>query len=428
MLTILNLWHSTAVLLFGIVISLEIAGEGNVTKYKKLIGTLFLALLLLQGIFVLLFDTSTVEKLYPLITHLPLVLVLTVLFEKSIGISIISVCTAYLCCQIPNWGNIAVYAYTDSILISEVVYNALLLLTYVFLHRYVVQATYNVMAYSRRSLLLFGGLPLTYYVFDYTTTVYSNILYNSNSVLIEFLPTVLILFYVLFITAYHFQMQQYAQEELRNSILEINQKEALTEISMLRQAEMRAAIYQHDMRHHLMMIDGFLQANQPEQASSYIHKTEEDLIAFVPKRFCKNESVNLICSFFSGKAEQLGISIQTDIRLPDPLPVSDTELCAILSNGLENALNAVSLTQFSKKYIKLYCDIRQNNLLIEILNPYEGDCIIKDGIPVSDTPGHGYGCRSIQAIAEHHKGLAIFHAEDGLFTARVALPIKQKNN
>ena len=300
MLTILNLWHSTAVLLFGIVISMEIAGEGNVTKYKKLIGTLFLALLLLQGIFVLLFDTSTVEKLYPLITHLPLVLVLTVLFEKSIGISIISVCTAYLCCQIPNWGNIAVYAYTDSILISEVVYNALLLLTYVFLHRYVVQATYNVMAYSRRSLLLFGGLPLTYYVFDYTTTVYSNILYNSNSVLVEFLPTVLILFYVLFITAYHFQMQQYAQEELRNSILEINQKEALTEISMLRQAEMRAAIYQHDMRHHLMMIDGFLQANQPEQASSYIHKTEEDLIAFVPQRFCKNESVNLICSFFSG--------------------------------------------------------------------------------------------------------------------------------
>ena len=220
-------------------------------------------------------------------------------------------------------------------------------------------------------------------------------------------------------------MQQFTQQELRNSILEINHKQSLTEINMLRQEEMRTAILRHDMRHHLMMIESFLQANQPEQASAYIHQTEQTISAVLPKRFCKNEPVNLICAYYANKAEQQNIQFTATVQLPEVVPFPDTELCAILSNGLENAINALTTSTNKDPYIYLYCTIQQNRLLIEIQNPYSGTCTMRNGIPTSNQPGHGYGCRSIQAITETHHGICSFQTDNQLFILRIALPVQQ---
>jgi len=57
-------------------------------------------------------------------------------------------------------------------------------------------------------------------------------------------------------------------------------------------------------------------------------------------RFCENETVNLILSSYAGKAKQSDITFSIDARLPDTLLLSDTELCSILSNALDNALRA----------------------------------------------------------------------------------------
>ena len=49
---------------------------------------------------------------------------------------------------------------------------------------------------------------------------------------------------------------------------------------------------------------------------------------------------------------------------------------------------------------------------------------MRDGLPVSGRDGHGYGCRSIQSIAEQHRGLCSFEPNEGLFTLRVMLPLE----
>ena len=72
----------------------------------------------------------------------------------------------------------------------------------------------------------------------------------------------------------------------------------------------------------------------------------------------------------------------------------------------------------------LYCGIRLNKLLIEVRNPYDTPPVMRDGVPVSDAVGHGFGCRSIQAIAQQRGGLCQFLAERGTFLLRVVLPAK----
>ena len=114
------------------------------------------------------------------------------------------------------------------------------------------------------------------------------------------------------------------------------------------------------------------------------------------------------------------------ITLPRTVPISDTELCSILSNGLENALHAVSALPEQEKRMELYCDVRFKKLLIEIKNPYKGEIDFQNGLPVATGDGHGYGCLSIRTIAEQNGGLCSFETGDGIFTVRIILPLSDR--
>lgn len=423
LLTILSVFNYGLVLLYGLFLSVFIAGGWENGKQRSLVIALCPAFLLIQTLCWLLLGEDTVKKLYPLIVHLPLILSLIFALKKPVGVSIVSVLTAYLCCQLPRWGNIAVDAVLGSELAGEMAYTLLIAPLFFLLVHYFVKPAHSAMTYSRQSLLLFGSLPAVYYLFDYATTIYSDSLYAGIPALNELIPTVLILFYLLFLTAYHHETQQRIKAELQSSAQAALFRQAQKEMDALHQAQTQAAIYRHDMRHHLNVIDSFLATGQPEQALAYIRKTREDMTSISVKRFCENETVNLICSSFADKAARMEVRLTVNARLPEVLSVSDTELCAILSNGLENALNAVAQLDDAARWIRLYCGVKRNQLLIEIANPYAGSIVIEDGLPVTTEAGHGYGCRSIRAIVLQHGGLYTFTPEKGIFHLQIALPL-----
>ena len=351
------------------------------------------------------------KQLYPLIVHLPLALILIFALKKPVGVAVVSVCTAYLCCQLPRWVNLSVTAMTGSAVAGELCYTLLIGPIFLLLRRFFVRPAYEAMTLSPQSLWLFGSLPVAYYVFDYATVVYADALGSSVQALNEFLPTALIIFYVLFLSAYHRQLKSQADGAMERSMLQAQLKQAAVEMSSLRQAETQMAVYQHDIRHHMNAIDGLLAAGEPERARAYIQKVRSDVEAVVPQRFCANELVNLLCSSFSKKAEGMGIELRITALLPEKLALPDTELCSLLSNGLENALHAAP----PPGPVTLYCGVRQNKLLIEISNPYDGEITFRDGLPAARQQGHGYGCRSIRTIVQRHRGLCSFDAEGGLF-------------
>ena len=421
----LDIFCYVLVLIYGLALSADLSTGGYVSRQQKYLLTLLcLLFLLMQGLGLVLLGERAVKQLYPLVTHVPLVLILILFMKKSVGVAIVSTCTAYLCCQPPRWGRIAVEALTQSTLAAELVYILLIPVMYYLLRRFFVAAAYNTMTSSTAALLLFGSLPVTYYIFDYATTIYSDALYSGIQALNEFLPTVLITFYVLFLPAFHLQSQRRADAEMQRSMLEAELEQSQSEMDSLHRLETQTAVYQHDMRHHLNAIDGFLAAGKPQQAEEYIRKVRSDIERITPKRYCDNELVNLLCSSFAGKAQRMGVRLEVDAKLPRELSVSDTELCAVLSNALENALRAVSDQPEADRWVTLYCGVRLGKLLVEIQNPCAEGLVMRDGLPVSERAGHGYGCRSIQTIAERRGGLCEFRARGGIFSMQLVLPVK----
>ena len=420
---LLELFNYGLVLIYGLFLSAEISGGWKNSRQKLIVFALLPVLLLVQCLVWLLLDLRTVRELYPLIVHLPLVLILVFALKKKVGVALVSVCTAYLLCQLPRCVKLAVAAVSADPLAGELCYSLCIISLFFVLRKWFVRAAHEAMTASPQSLLLFGSLPVIYYFFDYAVAVYPDYLHANLQAMSEFLPTALILFYILFLTAYHTQTRKRTDAELQGAILEASLKQSLQEIDDLRQAEMQTRVYQHDMRHHLTAIAGFLSSGDSQQAELYIKKVQSDVDCLSPKRFCENEIVNLLCASFAGKAEHMGVRLTVKAALPEVRTIPETELCSVLSNGLENALQAAAALPPARRKVSFRCSVRRNKLLIEIQNPYSGEVVLRDGLPVSAREKHGYGCRSMRSIVERNHGQCSFEAASGIFTFRAALPL-----
>ena len=432
-ISILDVFNYALTVLFGYPLIIALAGGFKTRRDWIVFLTLCPALLALQTCSLLAWGWDATRRIYPLIVHLPIVLGLVFGMKRPAGISLVSLFVGVLCCHFPRHAGIVASVATGSALAAEVTYVAVTVLLFPLLLRYFVPSAQDAMNESAKSRFFFGILPLVDYICEFTFVPllplpFSRILpvdYNYSSVQIfaEVMPTVVGQFYMIYTAAYRQQLRRRTEAELLSSHMAEQLRQAEMEMSSLRQAEDQAAAYRHDMRHHLAAIDGFLAAGSPQQARDYIKGVRTGAEVIPQRRFCENELANLLCSSFSAKAERMGVRLKVEASVPGNLAIPNTELCALLSNGLENALNAAGTQEEGRRWVEFRCRVRLGKLLIEIRNPYSGEILFRDGLPVSGQPHHGYGCRSIRTIAEAHQGIYGFSAEGGIFTLRVALPV-----
>jgi sensor histidine kinase regulating citrate/malate metabolism len=197
---------------------------------------------------------------------------------------------------------------------------------------------------------------------------------------------------------------------------------AQTEFASLRQLQQNAASYRHDMRHHFALLQGLASKEQLDGIIEYLRTVQSDMDAITPIRFCENETVNLILSAFATKAKQAEIMLTVDAKLPDSLCFSDTELCSLLSNALENSIHACEQIADSKnRIIRLRMFSKNSKLCIDLHNSYQLEPIFRQGLPVSKEQGHGFGTKSIAHIVEKHGGVFQFSVKDGWFIFRATV-------
>ena len=412
------------ILIFGVVVTAAFAGYEKTAKNRNAIVLLIFMIFLLQLAIFHFVGLSVTRKLYPLIVHLPVMLFIVLYLKKPLSIAFVSVLTAYLCCQPPNWLGIALRFFWDRKEVFFIANSAGLLIMLYLIKKYVASSVNQVMAYSRQSLILFGSFPFMYYLFDYTTTVYTEFLYTGSTMVVEFFPSVLSMFYIVFVMIYYNEIQKRSRLELDNAILATQSERAMNEIFALQQVQAQTAIYRHDMRHHLSLLYGFIEAGEADQAQAYIRQAQDNIDGITPVRYCENNTINLILSYFAEKSKQQGMSLEIDTVLPDRLGIPDTEICTLLSNGLQNAIEAASHEpRENPGSVRLNCRIHKGNLLLLIENTFHGQVEMKNGLPQTDEEGHGFGVKSIAMIVDKHKGYYSFSPGEDLFTLKVVLPL-----
>lgn len=183
--------------------------------------------------------------------------------------------------------------------------------------------------------------------------------------------------------------------------------------------------YRHDMRHHIAALLSLLQQGDTESAIRYVTDWRGQLTRIEMESWCRNAAVNGVLSAYLTQAREAGCELEVDIALPENVPFEEVDLCMVLANALENAVNACGeLPEGTPRQIKLSAAAAgERRLTISV----ENTCLRNlefDGCGFPIVPyreGHGQGLKSIAAVAEKYHGAFQCSCEDGMFTLRVVL-------
>lgn len=403
-------------LLFGTAIAVSIAGMAHTRRNHLILGCFTVSLFILQLICWRLLGMDMTTKIYPLLTHLPVTVFITLYLKRSWLISLTSMFVSFLCCQPPRFFGTIAGEIFDSASMNHIGYIAAAFLLYYFLQKYAVRSVRHLMERSVRSCLLFGAMPAFYYLFDYAGTVYTDFMYSGERAAVQFMPFVTSTFYFVFVLLYYGETQKQTRTQRERDMLDTLFRQAQTEFTSLKQIQQNAAAYRHDMRHHFNLLQGMADKENIAEIKEYLQTAQSDIDVITPIRFCENETVNLILSSYAAKANQAKILLTIDATLPSQLPFSDTELCSLLSNALENAFQAsCKIPDSNKRCIKLRLYSKNTKLCLDTRNSYLVEPVFHEGLPASTEDGHGFGTKSMAHTIEKHGGVYQFSVKDGWF-------------
>ena len=421
LVTILRLVHNATTLVFGVYVSAAFLGvrmtRRNVLTLLGFSGAVGVVYVLCF----LLFGEQVTEQVYPLIVHLPLTLFWTFYYKYKIMLSTLSVLTAYLCCQISNWVGVAVLDMTH---LEWAYYSARIVVTvtaFVLLIRFVSDALAQLAQKSTKAILILGLMPFVYYLFDYTTGVYTSLLYSGLEVVAEFLGFILCIAYLLFLFLYFRQYEEKCEAEQRNQLMKMQQAQSGKEIEAIRRSERAVSILRHDMRHFLLSVSAFIENGELDKAQAYIREVIDATDATARKKYCQNEIVNMILSAHESEMRQRAIDFQYTIQLPTQLPFSDVDLTSILSNALENAMTAVAPLPPDQRHVRLDMHMNGSKMLLSMKNTFAQRPSLRDGLPQTAEAGHGFGTQSIRYVAEKLNGHCQFSIVDEWFVLQLIL-------
>jgi len=378
-----------------------------------------------EGIVLYLFGRDITFDTYPLHTHALLVLFCVLVFQKKLFSSIIYVLWAYMCCQIPTWiSSLVQYFSFDTMVLEFVVYLLVVCLSGYLIGHYLGDKVTALLEHKPIVKVSVSIIPITYYLFDYSTTVWTNSLYLGNFHVAKFMPIVIATAYLFFLCVYGWE-QRAREKAIKGKIRVENQKEIVSlEMERLHDLERMSESYRKDMHNHFSLLLQYLSEENGEKAQEYIRDNISAIDKITPRRFCDNQMLNMLLSYFASVAEGEGIAYQFTIALDRDLPFTNSELCALVANALENALNGIRESMVENPVLNLNFSMHNDMLVFSLDNSCKADLLLS-GQTLASSHGkdHGYGTRSIRSIANKYGGTTDFHASNGSFQLMVAIPL-----
>ncbi len=171
--------------------------------------------------------------------------------------------------------------------------------------------------------------------------------------------------------------------------------------------------YRHDMRHHLLVLEGLVKQGETKSMAQYIESLNGQLSDIENKVYCENTTINAVLSSCLGQASEAKCDVKAKISLPKDIPFDEIDICVIMANALDNAINACcKIDDINNRYIRITADlIDGRKLTISVNNPCDTPVSFNEqGFPiVPERDGHGIGLKSIDTVTKKYHGT--FHCE-----------------
>lgn len=181
--------------------------------------------------------------------------------------------------------------------------------------------------------------------------------------------------------------------------------------------------FHHDISNHFSIVETFLEDHKTNEASQYLQELIQKEKKSVLYSTSGNIVVDSIINYKLRSVSDWNVAVTVDIVIPTELPIEIVDLSTILTNLLDNAVQALQKTD-GKRELKIAMTYRKGMLFVAVKNTYPGKVHYENGEIVTtkeDTESHGYGLKNVESAAEKYDGICQLHHNDVYFDAEVAL-------
>ena len=183
-------------------------------------------------------------------------------------------------------------------------------------------------------------------------------------------------------------------------------------------AKMRG--WRHDYRHHIQTMKVHAVNGEYEEISRYLDMLDDDLTNVETVIKTGNRMADAILNSKLSVATKNGITVKAEAKIPVSLSVSELDLCIIIGNLLDNAIDACMELPVEKRLIRIYMEMKGNFLYLALTNTSGGKK--KKNFRSTKGAGHGFGISRMDDVVEKYGGYITRASEDEAFSTEVLLP------
>lgn len=185
--------------------------------------------------------------------------------------------------------------------------------------------------------------------------------------------------------------------------------------------------WRHDYRNHIQTMKAYAAKGDWEAITRYLDELDTDLATVDTVVKTGNPMTDAILNSKISLAKSKGIRVTADAHIPVKLKLSEIDLCCILGNLFDNAIEASQRLPEADRLIRVYMDMKGTQLYISFTNFTAEKKLAKIGgiFKTTKGAGHGFGLERIDAIVARLDGYLSRNSEDGAFTTEILLPQKE---
>ena len=182
--------------------------------------------------------------------------------------------------------------------------------------------------------------------------------------------------------------------------------------------------WRHDYRNHIQMMKVLAASGDMDALKAYLDELDTDLNTVDTVVKTGNPMADAILNSKISLARSRNIPTQVDAHIPVKLKMSELDLCGIIGNLFDNAMEASMALPEEKRMIRVYMDMKGTQLYISFTNFTAAKKLSKvgRGFKTSKGEGHGFGLVRIDDIVSRYDGYLSRNSEDGAFTTEILIP------
>ena len=182
--------------------------------------------------------------------------------------------------------------------------------------------------------------------------------------------------------------------------------------------------WRHDYRNHIQMMKALAANDDMKGIRAYLDELDADLNTVDTAVKTGNPMADAILNSKISLAKSKKIEVRADASIPVRLTMSELDLCCIIGNLFDNAIEASMALPQEKRMIRVYMDMKGSQLYISFTNFTAAGKLPRVGKRFRSTKGegHGFGLVRIDSIVERLNGYLKRASEDGAFTTEILIP------